>query len=147
MTVVGVSFGHVEQLELMNRQWRTESLQMVNWGGFEGHHKINFAATATLLSGSSGTGKSTLLDAYIALMMDSNVSFNGASNDSATGRARSNEQRSVLSYVRGKVDMSRESGTGQLTDEVLRGRDASTWSAVAMTWRNDLGERFTALRI
>jgi len=147
MTLFDEAVLPAEMLLSLERQWHAESLQMVNWGGFEGHHTVEFAPTATLLSGGSGTGKSTLLDAYIALMMDSNVPFNGASNDSATGRARSADQRNVLSYVRGKVDMSREAGTGQLKDEVLRGRDTSAWSAVAMTWRNDLNERFTAFRV
>src|SRR5216117_2080650 len=110
------------------QQWRAESLQVVNWGGFEGHHTVCIAESATLLSGASGTGKSTLLDAYIALMMDSNTPFNGASNDNVTGRARSSEQRNILSYMRGKVDTSREAGTGRLRDDVLRGTDSSTWS-------------------
>lgn len=129
------------------RQWRVESMQLVNWGGFEGHHTIRLADTATLISGASGTGKSTLLDAYVALMMDSNTPFNGASNDAVTGRARSSEQRNILSYMRGKVDTSREAGTGRLRDDVLRGQHSSTWSAVGMTWGNDAGERFTALRL
>ncbi|MDQ4038268.1 MAG: hypothetical protein M3313_07955, partial [Actinomycetota bacterium] len=129
------------------QQWCGTSMQMINWGGFEGHHKIGFADTATLLAGASGTGKSTLLDAYIALMMDSNTPFNGASNDNVSGRARNTEQRNVLSYVRGKIDTSREAGTGDLRDEVLRGRDTSAWSAVAMTWRNNTNEWFTALRV
>ncbi|WP_349876284.1 SbcC/MukB-like Walker B domain-containing protein [Micromonospora sp. HUAS YX12] len=133
--------------EIGTQQWRVESLQLVNWGGFEGHHTIAFAETATLISGASGTGKSTLLDAYVALMMDSNTPFNGASNDAVTGRARSSEQRNILSYMRGKVDTSREAGTGRLRDDVLRGQHSSTWSAVAMTWRNDADERFTALRL
>ena len=50
-------------------QWRAETFQMVNWGGFHGHHSVALASTATLVSGASGTGKSTLLDAYLALMM------------------------------------------------------------------------------
>lgn len=128
-------------------QWRAESLQLANWGGFDGYHKINIADTVTLLSGASGTGKSTLLDSYIALMMDSNTPFNGASNDNVTGRARSSDQRNILSYVRGKLDTSREAATGRLRDDVLRGQDSSTWSGVAMTWKNDAGERFTALRL
>jgi len=129
------------------QQWLAESMQLVNWGGFEGRHQVDFADTATLLTGASGTGKSTLLDAYIALMMDSSTPFNGASNDNVTGRARGAEQRSILSYMRGKTDASRESGTGRLRDDVLRGSDAATWSGIAMTWRNDAGERFTALRL
>jgi uncharacterized protein YPO0396 len=147
MTLVESGAVSENEKQAAERQWRAERLQMVNWGGFDGYHPVEFATTATLISGSSGTGKSTLLDAYIALMMDSTVPFNGASNDSVTGRARSSEQRNVLSYVRGKVDTSRQSGTGQLQDEVLRGRDSSTWSAVAMTWRSDRAEHITALRI
>lgn len=129
------------------QQWLAESMQLVNWGGFEGHHYVDFSDTATLLTGASGTGKSTLLDAYIALMMDSKTPFNGASNDNVAGRARGADQRSILSYMRGKTDASRESGTGRLRDDVLRGADASTWSGIAMTWQNDVGERFTALRL
>ena len=114
MTVTGQSapLPWLDGMPSPTQQWRAESMQMVNWGGFEGHHQITFADTATLLSGASGTGKSTLLDAYIALMMDSNTPFNGASNDNVTGRARGGEQRSILSYMRGKIDASRESGTG-----------------------------------
>lgn len=129
------------------QRWLAESMQLVNWGGFEGHHQVTFADTATLLTGASGTGKSTLLDAYIALMMDSKTPFNGASNDNVTGRARGADQRSILSYMRGKTDASREPGTGRLRDDVLRGSDAATWSGIAMTWQNDAGERFTALRL
>ena len=69
-------------------QWKAEALQMVNWGGFHGHARMTFALAVTLLSGASGTGKSTLLDAYLALMMPSDTPFNGASNDATTGRAR-----------------------------------------------------------
>jgi uncharacterized protein YPO0396 len=128
-------------------QWLAESMQLVNWGGFEGHHLVTFADTATMLTGASGTGKSTILDAYVALMMDSNTPFNGASNDNVTGRARGAEQRSILSYMRGKTDASRETGTGRLRDDVLRGSSAATWSGIAMTWRDDTGEKFTAMRL
>ena len=96
----------------MAQQWRAESMQVVNWGGFEGHHEVVFAETATLLSGASGTGKSTLLDAFIALMMDSNTPFNGASNDHVTGRARGEDQRNILSYMRGKTDSQPRTGDG-----------------------------------
>ncbi|WP_194904227.1 ATP-binding protein [Catenulispora rubra] len=82
-------------------QWKVETLQLVNRGGFAGHAGISFSPTSTSLSGASNTGQSTLLDAYIAVMMDSSMSFNGASNDATVGRARSADQRSLLSSVRG----------------------------------------------
>lgn len=127
-------------------QWRIHTLQMVNWGGFEGHHLVNLNANATLLTGASGTGKSTLMDAYIALMMNSKVPFNGASNDNVSGRARSAEQRNPLSYVRGKVNTSRDDD-GRVHDQTLRGQGTSTWSGLALTWVNGDGSLFTALRL
>jgi uncharacterized protein YPO0396 len=128
-------------------QWRAHSLQVANWGGFDGLHSIDLDVTSALLSGASGTGKSTILDAYIALMMDSNTPFNGASNDNVMGRARSAEQRNVLSYVRGKIDESRDPETGKVRDIVLRGDGKNTWSAIAMTWVNDDGRHLTAMRL
>ncbi len=127
-------------------QWKAESFQMVNWGGFHGHHTVTFAPGATLLSGASGTGKSSLLDAYLALMMPSDTPFNGASNDAGSGRARSVDQRNLMTYLRGKTDANREAGTGQLQDQVLRGAEQSTWGAIAMTFIDDNQRRFTVLR-
>jgi len=127
-------------------QWRAESFQMVNWGGFQGHHSVDFATSATLVSGASGTGKSSLLDAYLALMMPSDTPFNGASNDAGSGRARSVDQRNLMTYLRGKTDSTREADTGAMHDQVLRGADEATWGAVAMTFIDDNKRRFTVLR-
>ncbi|MBX0301505.1 hypothetical protein K2F54_16140 [Cryobacterium sp. 1639] len=127
-------------------QWRAESFQMVNWGGFQGHHSVDFATSATLVSGASGTGKSSLLDAYLALMMPSDTPFNGASNDAGSGRARSVDQRNLMTYLRGKTDSTREADTGAMHDQVLRGADSATWGAVAMTFIDDNQRRFTVLR-
>ncbi len=128
-------------------QWKVETLQLVNWGGFSGHASVSFSPTSTLLSGASGTGKSTLLDAYIAVMMDSSVPFNGASNDATVGRARSADQRSLLSYLRGKQDIGRDSATGELADQVLRGQNSATWGAIALTFIDDRQRRYTIARL
>ncbi|WP_155990731.1 ATP-binding protein [Paraoerskovia marina] len=128
------------------RQWTAHSMQLVNWGGYHGHHEVRFSGGATLLSGASGSGKSTLLDAYIALMMSHTTPFNGASNGTTSGRARGREQRSVLSYARGKVDESREDGSTSSRDRVLRGDGVDTWSAISMTWTDQSGSALTALR-
>ncbi|HSP52178.1 MAG TPA: ATP-binding protein, partial [Cryobacterium sp.] len=137
---------YVDGLTEGTTQWRAESFQMVNWGGFQGHHEVAFAPTATLVSGASGTGKSSLLDAYLALMMPSDTPFNGASNDAGSGRARSADQRSLMTYLKGKTDANREAGTGELQDQVLRGAHESTWGAVSMTFIDDNQRRFTVLR-
>lgn len=105
-------------------QWRAETMQVVNWGGFHGHTRVGLAFGSTLLSGASATGKSTLLDAYLALMMPADTPFNNASNDATTGRARGADQRNLLTYLRGKRNTNRESGRDELTDQVLRGGTA-----------------------
>lgn len=128
-------------------QWKAETFQLVNWGGFEGRVEFNFHPGATLISGQSGTGKSTMLDAYIALMMPSDTAFNGASNDAVGGRARSQTQRSLLSYLRGKVDTVADLDTGREVDQLLRGKGSATWGAVGMTFIDDHGRRFTAFRV
>src|SRR3954470_6902163 len=124
---------HVDGATEGTSQWKAETFQLVNWGGFEGRVRFDFHPGATLISGASGTGKSTLLDAYIALMMPSDTPFNGASNDAVAGRARSAEQRNLLSYLRGKTDTITDE-KGRETDQVLRGRGAATWGAVGMTF-------------
>ena len=127
-------------------QWRIEKMQLVNWGSWHGPHVLSFHEVSTLLSGSSGTGKSTVMDAYTALMMPGDVPFNGASNDAVSGRARSETQRNVVSYVRGKRGEVQDSGTASVRAKVLRGADGPTWSAVSATFVSTSGERFTALR-
>ncbi|MGZ4436862.1 MAG: ATP-binding protein [Nocardioidaceae bacterium] len=127
-------------------QWRAELLQLVNWGGFSGRVQVDLSGDATMISGASGVGKSTVLDAYTALLMPSDTKFNGASNDAAAGRARGVGQRNLLSYLRGAVDIVDDPRTGRPVERLLRGRNGDTWGAVAMTFVNDQQRRFTALR-
>ncbi|AEI12375.1 ATP-binding protein [Cellulomonas gilvus] len=143
MTMVDTLFGLVPAAST-GQQWIARDLQLVNWGGYDGHHRIRLASTATLLSGGSGSGKSTLMDAYIALLMPHTTPFNGASNGGVVGRPRGKDQRNILSYARGKLDESRtQDGTRQ---RVLRGDGRDTWSAIAMTWVDQAGTELTGVR-
>lgn len=143
MTMLETLFGLIPAAS-RGQQWLAEDLQLVNWGGYDGAHRVRFSPGATLLCGGSGSGKSTLMDAYIALMMPHTTPFNGASNGGVTGRPRGEDQRNILSYARGKLDESRtEEGTAM---RVLRGEGSDTWTAVAMTWVDHDGSRFSALR-
>ncbi|MBL3700784.1 ATP-binding protein [Leucobacter luti] len=143
MTMIDTLFGLIPA-NSRGQQWIADELQLVNWGGYDGAHRVKFSPRATLLCGGSGSGKSTLMDAYIALMMPHTTPFNGASNGGVTGRSRGDEQRNILSYGRGKLDESR-------TDEgtrvrVLRGDGEDTWTAISMTWTDHDGSQFTAVR-
>ena len=143
MTMLDSLFGLIPAAST-GQQWVARELQLVNWGGYDGHHRVVLAPGATLLSGASGSGKSTLMDAYIALLMPHTTPFNGASNGGVVGRPRGKDQRNVISYARGKIDESRTAeGTKQ---RVLRGDGRDTWSAIAMTWADQSGSLFTAVR-
>ncbi|WP_438354656.1 ATP-binding protein [Microbacterium sp. CJ88] len=125
--------------------WRIERIQVVNWGGF--HQKtttFEFHHDATIVTGASGVGKSTILDAYLALMMPSDVAFNGASNAAAGGRVRGSDQRSLRTYLKGKTDDTVEEG--MTVDKSLRGQGKPTWGAIAATFVADTGNRFTVVR-
>ncbi|PRB19013.1 ATP-binding protein [Microbacterium sp. MYb62] len=144
MTMVDTLFGLIPAGS-RGQQWVAEELQLINWGGYDGGpHRVRFSPDATLLCGGSGSGKSTLMDAYIALMMPHTTPFNGASNGGVTGRPRGDEQRNILSYGRGKIDESRTEDGTKL--RVLRGDGEDTWSAIATTWLDHDGSRFTAVR-
>ena len=144
MTMVDTLFGLIPAGS-RGQQWVAEELQLINWGGYDGGpHRVRFSPDATLLCGGSGSGKSTLMDAYIALMMPHTTPFNGASNGGVTGRPRGEEQRNILSYGRGKIDESRTEDGTKL--RVLRGDGEDTWSAIATTWLDHDGSRFTAVR-
>jgi hypothetical protein len=129
---------HVEGATEGTTQWKAATFQLINWGGFEGRVQFDFDPGATLISGASGTGKSTLLDAYIALMMPSDTPFNGASNDAIGGRARSAEQRNLLSYLRGQTDTTADDA-GRSRPKVLRGDGRATWGSVGITFIDDRG--------
>ncbi|MBO2464129.1 ATP-binding protein [Actinomadura violacea] len=143
MSMIDTLFGLIPAAS-RGQQWVARDLQLVNWGGYDGYHRIRFAPGATLFSGGSGSGKSTLMDSYIALLMPHTTPFNGASNGGVVGRPRGKDQRNILSYARGKLDESRADGETRM--RVLRGDGRDTWSAIAMTWADPSGAVFTALR-
>ncbi|MQY02145.1 ATP-binding protein [Actinomadura macrotermitis] len=143
MSMIDTLFGLIPAAS-RGQQWVARELQLVNWGGYDGYHRVRFAPGATLFSGGSGSGKSTLMDSYIALLMPHTTPFNGASNGGVVGRPRGKDQRNILSYARGKLDESRTDG--ETRSRVLRGDGRDTWSAIAMTWADRSGAVFTALR-
>ena len=136
---------HVEESGSAPEQWRGESIQLIDWGNMSGHTQINLDGGSALFTGPSGTGKSTLLDAVLALMQSSTARFNSASNATA-GRARSGGQRTELTYLTGKIDdVEREDGE-MLSLSLRPASNQARWGAVAMTFRSTRGERYTIIR-
>lgn len=126
----------------ITQQWTLHTMQLVNWGCFDGHHPVKFAGPqqVTLITGSTGTGKSTLLDAHVVLMHNPSTALNRASN-ATVRRSRSGETRNIVSYMRGVHGQTRDVDGER--DMLLR--EGSVWSAIAETWHSTDGRILTAL--
>ncbi|MDC9594702.1 ATP-binding protein [Xenorhabdus sp. IM139775] len=80
-------------------------IELFNWGGFQGLHQATINQAGTAVIGSTGSGKTTLVDALMTLLC-ANPRYNLAS----TGGHESD--RDLISYVRG-VSGPGDGGEGQ----------------------------------
>jgi uncharacterized protein YPO0396 len=111
--------------------YRLHHLEVYNWGPFCGLHRIEFDATATAIIGPTGSGKTTLVDALMTLLVE-NPRYNLAS----TGGNESD--RDLVSYVRGVLGGDGSDGR----EEVLRA--GTTLTGLCATYLNDATDRINA---
>ncbi|MGV9712806.1 ATP-binding protein [Gordonia sp. NPDC003424] len=124
-------------------QYRLSRLQLINWGVFDGYHSIPFSDGGALITGSSGSGKSSLLDAIsLAFLPDHRRNFN-ASGD-ATAAGSSSGKRTVGKYVRGAWGERRE-GTGAAREIMYLRGTGPAWAAIAVTYTSSSGTSITGL--
>jgi uncharacterized protein YPO0396 len=128
---------------LINReQYRMYQLQIFNWGTFSGLHDIPIAERGFLFVGRSGTGKSTILDAFSALLIPPKwVDFNAAAREAE----RSSRDRNFATYIRGAWAEQQDNDSGQIATQYLR--PGTTWSALALSYRNGLGQTVVLVQI
>ena len=125
-----------------DEQFRLRRLQVFNWGTFSGLVDVPIAERGFLFVGRSGSGKSTLLDAMSALLVPPNlVDFNAAAREAE----RSGRDRSLASYVRGAWADQHDSESGEIATQYLR--KGTTWSALALEYRNRLGQAVSLVRL
>ncbi|HEY3706277.1 MAG TPA: SbcC/MukB-like Walker B domain-containing protein [Terracidiphilus sp.] len=123
-------------------QFRASRLQVFNWGTFSGLHDIPLSDRGFLIVGKSGTGKSTLLDAFSALLVPPRwVDFNAAARETE----RSGRDRNLLSYMRGAWAEQKDGDSGQIATRYLR--TGTTWSALALTFKSTAAEIVTLVRL
>ena len=112
-------------------QFRLIRCQLYNWGTFSGLQDIEISPVGHLFIGGSGSGKSTLLDAMSVLLTPPrDIDFNAAAAREGGRKA----DRTILSYVRGAWT-TKQDDEGRSVTQYLRKQ--STWSAVALTFKND----------
>lgn len=114
-------------------QWRLNRVEVLNWGTFQGHHGVDVARKGFLLTGHSGSGKSSLVDAIAAVLTPrGKLHFNAAAQDtSARG-----EDRSLASYIRGAWRRSADEESGEVTSDYLR--PGATFSGILLRYGNGL---------
>ncbi len=124
-------------------QFRIEEVQLLNWGSYDGLHRLPIGRGGLAILGPTGRGKSTLLDAMAAVIMPNPQEFNRAARDDSRQRS----ERTVYSYARGKTDEVRDAGSDRTITHFLRPLGRAFPSGAAITWRTELGETVTAARL
>ena len=126
-------FAQAELLGGSSDQFRLARIQTFNWGTFSNVFDFPIPKEGYLFVGPSGSGKSTVLDAHAALLTPPKwVDFNVAAREAE----RNGRDRSVMTYLRGA--WAQQTGeAGEYVSQYLR--SGTTWSAIAETYRDDLG--------
>lgn len=112
--------------------YRLKTLEMFNWGGFNGYHPADVDMAGTAVIGPTGSGKTTLVDALMTLLC-ANPRYNLAS----TGGHESD--RDLVSYVRGA------SGPGDGANQSKMARPGKTITGIVATLDN--GEHIARLGV
>ncbi len=102
-----------------------QQLEVFNWGPFVGMHRATFDPRGTAVIGPMGSGKTTLIDGLMTLLV-----LQPKYNLASTGGHESD--RTLISYVRGVL-----SGDGSNEREEVA-RPAKTLTGLCATYQNDL---------
>ena len=131
-----------QNLLFAKEQFRMYRLQVFNWGTFSDLHNIPISEKGFLVVGRSGTGKSTLLDAFSALLVPPRwIDFNAAARETD----RSGKDRNLVSYIRGAWAEQKDGESGEFVTRYLR--QGTTWSALALSYRNEMGRTVTLVQV
>ncbi|TFB72742.1 hypothetical protein E3O06_10580 [Cryobacterium glaciale] len=123
-------------------QWRLARVELLNWGTFDGFHPIDIARKGHLFTGASGSGKSSLLDAIgTVLTPDKWLRFNAAAQDAASR----NDDRSLISYVRGAWSKEADENLDRAVSTYLR--KGPTWSGILLGFDNEVDAPVTLARL
>ncbi len=128
--------------QLWAAQWRLAHVEVVNWGTFSDHHAFDISRSGHLITGASGSGKSSLLDAIAAVLTpDKWLRFNAAAQETSTGRG----DRSLMSYVRGAWSKEADEFEDRTVSSYLR--RGATWSGILLRFEDLENAPVTLVRL
>ncbi|KRE67756.1 hypothetical protein ASG92_14075 [Arthrobacter sp. Soil736] len=124
-------------------QWRLAEVQLANWGTFDGAiYRVPIARKGHLMTGPSGSGKSSLLDAIAAVPTpDKWLRLNQAAQGDGT-RA---DQRTIVSYVRGAWSRTTDENEDRVVSAYLR--PGATWSGIVLRYENGVDRPVSLCRL
>ncbi len=123
----------------LNRGIRLKKLEVRNWGTFDKHvFKFTPDGYTSLLTGQSGSGKSTIVDALTTLLVSPRkVSYNKAADASA-------RERTTRSYVLGHYGRKYDAD-GKGKQESLR--DENSYSVILATFEDKVNKKIITIVI
>lgn len=123
---------------------RLHRLEIQNWGTFDREiFVLPFEGRTSLLIGNNGTGKTTLSDALLTLLVD-NAKRNYNVSASAYGRKRG---RNEASYIRGAFKETSHAGEIQAKSENLRAAEGTLSILLAVFHNESTGKSLTIAQI
>ncbi|GCE22223.1 ATP-binding protein [Dictyobacter kobayashii] len=119
--------------------FRLMQLEVYNWGTFNQRvWKMSPGGGTALLTGANASGKSTLVDALLTLL----VPYNRRTYNQASGTEKHRE-RDERTYILGAWSKQKDSGSSQARPEYLR--DKTSYSVLLAVFHNDQSRRDVTL--
>ena len=119
-------------------QFRLSRIQAINWGTFGGSIDIEVPREGFLITGGSGTGKSTLLDAMSAVLLPGDkLRFNAA----AQANTPRGKGRTLVSYLRGAWGSREDHATGTVVTKTARPK--ATYTVVVLTYSDGVEKEYS----
>lgn len=112
--------------------FRLHELAVLNWGTFHGKpFVVRPEGRTAILTGGNGTGKSTLADALLTLLVP-----NTRRNYNQAGQAQKKAERNERDYVMGAYSEKHDENIGEGRKQYLR-KEAGSYSVLLATFHNE----------
>ncbi|MBN9382202.1 MAG: hypothetical protein J0H74_15645 [Chitinophagaceae bacterium] len=112
--------------------YRLDSLEFYNWGTFDGRtSKIIPACQSSLMTGANGSGKTTIVDALLTLLVPNQKRFYNQSSGAEQKKDRSEE-----SYIMGEIGKTREDEDQEAKKKYIRPDKSTTVSFLLGCFHN-----------